>query len=91
MSSPRRVQTGMEPCLEPLLGGGERPLAATPGSVGQGVWPVGVVAGDPGVDLTLGEEHLGHDLGGGLAEQRQPEGYQSACEACPGLGPDAVG
>jgi hypothetical protein len=69
---------GAEPCLEPfLVVSGERPLAAAPGPVVQGVGPVCVVSGDPGLHLALGEEHLGHDLGGALAEQRQADDHQT--------------
>ena len=60
-------------------------------SASGGAGAAGVVAGDPGVDLALGQEGLGGDRRGGAAEEGQPDGHQAAGDAGAGLGADAVG
>lgn len=71
-----------------LLVRGERPLAAAAAAVGQGVRPRGVVAGDPGADLAVGQQHLAGDGPRGLAEQGQPDGGQPTGNLGAGLGTD---
>ena len=73
------------------LGGVERRLAAAPRRVGQAGGPGGVVAGDPGADLPLGEQHPAGGVGGGVAEQRQAHRGQAAGGLGPRLGADQVG
>jgi hypothetical protein len=85
-------RAGPQPASEPaLLVGGERGLRPAAGPVGEGGAPGGVVAGDPGADLPLGQEHLGGDLGRGVAEEGQPDGGEPAGEPGPRLGTDQAG
>jgi hypothetical protein len=69
----------------------QRRPAAAPGSVGQGPGGPAVVPGDPGANLSLGQEHLLGHLSRGGAEQGQANGRQSACDLRPRLGPDEFG
>ena len=73
------------------LGGVERRLAAPPRRVGEAGGAGGVVAGDPGADLPLGEQHLAGGVGGGVAEQRQAHRSQAAGGLGARLGADEVG
>lgn len=83
---------GGEPVPEPpLLVARQRGLAAAAGPVGQCGGAAGVVPGDPGADLPLGQEHLPGDLRGGAAEEGQPHGGQPPCQLRPALSTDEFG
>jgi len=82
-------RAGPEAVFEPLLLVGiERSLAAAAVAVGQGVGPAGVVAGQPGADLAVGQQHLCGDGPRSVAKQGQPDGGQAAGDAGAGLGTD---
>jgi hypothetical protein len=82
-----RGRTGPQPLLELLLLVACQGLLATaPGSVGQRVGAAGVVPGDPGAHLALGQEHpLGH-IGRGVPEHGQSNGAQPARDPRPWRG-----
>src|SRR5262249_8038235 len=61
-----------------LLGGAERPVASAARKGVQGGQAGGVVAGDPGADLALRQQHLLCDGRRGLAQERQADGAEAA-------------
>ena len=87
-----RSGAGPQPGREAgLLAGVERRLAAAARGVGQAVGAAGVVAGDPGADLPLGEQDLGGGTGGTVPEQGQADRVQAAGDLGAGLRADEAG